>query len=124
MSESFNLSNKNRRPSRGEVWWAKLEPSKIHETVKTRPCLVVSVDQVNSGPANILIIIPIEFEDRGIASHIRVDRREVDIKATGFIQCEDIRMIPMDRVQSCAGMISAGKMSEVEETISLLLGLA
>lgn len=123
MSVKSLYHNNNGRPSRGEVWWVKLDPSKNHQTVKTRPCLVISVDQVNSGAANIVIVIPIEFENQGIASHVRVDPREVDLKATGFIQCEDIRMVPLDRVQSCAGVLPAGKMVEVEENVSLLLGL-
>lgn len=116
-------TGKTGRPSRGEIWWAKLDPSRNHQTVITRPCLVISVDQINSGAANMVIVAPIEFENQGIASHVRVDRREVDIKATGYIHCEDIKKIPLDRIESCAGLLPAEKMAAVEETISLLLGL-
>ncbi|MEX0929528.1 MAG: type II toxin-antitoxin system PemK/MazF family toxin [Balneolales bacterium] len=112
-----------RRPSRGEIWWAQLDPPKNHQTMVTRPCLVISVDQINAGSADILIVVPIEFENLGIVSHIPIDRKDVDIKRSGYIQCENIRLIPLDRVQTFAGLASPAKMDEVEETLSLLLGL-
>ena len=117
------MDNK-KRPSRGEVWWIQLEPAKIHQTVKSRPCLVISVDQINFGPANVIIVVPIEFENLGLASHIHIDPKNVGIKSTGYIHCEDIRLIPMSQVQAYAGFLSEEKLEEVEETLSLMLGLS
>ncbi|MEX0780479.1 MAG: type II toxin-antitoxin system PemK/MazF family toxin [Balneolales bacterium] len=116
-------SRKNARPQRGEIWWVKLDPIRNHQTVINRPCLVISVNQINSGAANIIIGIPIEFENQGIASHIPVNPHNLDIRSTGYIHCEDIRKIPIEWIESCAGVLPADTMTEVEETVSLLLGL-
>ena len=37
----------NRRPQRDEVWLVTLEPTQGAEIQKTRPCLVVSPDEMN-----------------------------------------------------------------------------
>lgn len=42
---------------RGEVWWVRLDPTVGHEIRKTRPCLVVSPDQMNRH--GILVIVPL-----------------------------------------------------------------
>ncbi|MEX0685965.1 MAG: type II toxin-antitoxin system PemK/MazF family toxin [Balneolales bacterium] len=111
------------RPSRGEIWWMQLDPSKMHQTVISRPCLVISVDQINTAAAEVVIVVPIAFENKKLASHVRVDPKDVDIKSTGFIHCEDIRLVPLSRVQAFAGVLPSYKMDEVEETVSMLLGL-
>lgn len=32
---------------RGEIWWVAFDPARGSEIRKTRPCVVVSVDEVN-----------------------------------------------------------------------------
>lgn len=111
------------RPLRGEVWWFDLDPVNLSDVTKKRPCVILSVDQINNSTANIAIVAPIEFENLGIVSHIHVDRRDVDIQKSGYIHCEDLRKISLDRAINSAGRLPSSTMNMVEETISLLLGL-
>jgi mRNA interferase MazF len=46
-------------PARGEVWMVDFDPTKGHEQGGRRPALVVSVDVFNSGPAELVIVLPI-----------------------------------------------------------------
>ncbi len=40
---------------RGEVYWVKLDPTKGSEIRKTRPCLIVSVNDMNKALPRVLI---------------------------------------------------------------------
>jgi len=46
------------QPSRGEVWIVDLDPTKGHEQAGRRPCLVISVDIFNQGPADLVVVLP------------------------------------------------------------------
>lgn len=47
---------------RGEVWWVRLDPTVGHEIRKTRPCLIVSPDEMNR--YGISIIVPLTSSGR------------------------------------------------------------
>lgn len=47
---------------RGEVWWVRLDPTVGHEIRKTRPCLIVSPDQMNRHGTS--IIVPLTSGER------------------------------------------------------------
>ena len=46
-------------PSRGEIWGADLNPVRGHKQAGVRPCLVVSTDAFNHGPAELVMVAPI-----------------------------------------------------------------
>ncbi|MDX2212140.1 MAG: type II toxin-antitoxin system PemK/MazF family toxin [Oculatellaceae cyanobacterium bins.114] len=41
---------------RGQVWLADLNPVKGHEQAGKRPCLIISVDLFNQGPAGLVVV--------------------------------------------------------------------
>lgn len=47
---------------RGEVWWVRLDPTVGHEIQKTRPCLVVSPDQLNRH--GMCVIVPLTSSEK------------------------------------------------------------
>ena len=47
----------NARPARGEVWWIALDPTVGSEVQKTRPCVVISADWLQSLPVRIVVPI-------------------------------------------------------------------
>ena len=47
------------QPNRGDVWIVDLDPTKGHEQAGKRPCLVISVDIFNQGPADLVMVLPI-----------------------------------------------------------------
>ncbi len=42
-------------PKRGEVWWVRLDPTVGHEIRKTRPCLIVSPDELNRHGVSVIV---------------------------------------------------------------------
>ena len=57
-------------PSRGDIWLVNLNPTQGREQAGIRPGLVISVDQFNHGPADLVILLPLTSKGRGIPIHV------------------------------------------------------
>jgi len=110
-------------PSRGEVWQANLSPTKGHETRGTRPCLVISVDPFNHGPAGLVVVLPITTRDKGIPLHVAVVPPEGGLTKRSFVKCEEPRSISKDRLTKRTGVLAAPIMEQVSDRLKILLGL-
>ena len=110
-------------PKRGDVWFANFDPTRGHEQSGNRPCLVVSVDAFNASAADLLIVVPITSQDKGIRSHVRIDPPEGGLKKVSYAKCEDIRSIARERLSKRWGRIHERTMSDVEIRLRILLGL-
>lgn len=110
-------------PSRGEVWLVDLDPTRGHEQAGKRPCLVISVDPFNHGPAGLVVILPMTTKARGIPFHVEVVPPEGGTRARSFIKCEDIRSISTDRLSQRWGIIAAATLAAVDDRLRILLAL-
>src|ERR1700733_13709603 len=86
----------NNKFSRGEVWLFDPDPIKRREQQKRRPCLILSVDIYNNGPADLLIILPLTSKKKSIPSHIEV--KLSGQKDVSYIMCDQIRCIAKERL--------------------------
>ncbi|MGH7572637.1 MAG: type II toxin-antitoxin system PemK/MazF family toxin [Gemmatimonadota bacterium] len=111
------------QPSRGEIWWADLDPARGREQAGDRPCLVVSVDPFNHGPADLVIVVPITSRYRRIPTHVEVDPPEGGLSAKSFIKCENVRSISKNRLRRQAGAVGAITLAAVEGRLRILLDL-
>ena len=109
-------------PSRGEIWMVDLNPVRGHEQAGYRPCLVVSVDMFNHGPAELLVVLPITSREKKIPFHIPIEPEESGLKLRSYIKCEDVRSISKDRLKQ-KGFASPGVMFQVEDRMRILLAL-
>jgi mRNA interferase MazF len=109
--------------SRGEIWSVELDPVRGHEQGKVRPCLVISFDRFNKGPAGLAVILPITSTDRGIPLHVRVIPPEGGLSSESFIMCEMIRSVSTERLTKLWGRVSARVLRDVEDRLRLLLNL-
>jgi mRNA interferase MazF len=110
-------------PSRGEVWFARLDPIVGHEQGGERPCLIVSDDRLNHGRATLVIVVPITRTDRGLPSHVRLEPSEGGVKEVSYAKCEDIRSISKQRLRSKLGKVSVDTIVVVEDRLRILLSL-
>jgi mRNA interferase MazF len=94
--------------ARGEIWLADLNPTRGHEQAGQRPCLVISVDIFNQGPAGLGVVLPLTTKQKGVLWHVPVAPAESGLKLASYIKCEDIRSISLERVSrrmgSCLGL--------------------
>lgn len=110
-------------PARGEVWSVDLGPVRGHEQAGTRPALVVSVDEFNEGPADLVVILPITTKEKGIPFHVRLDPPEGGLKVASFVKCEDIRSVSKERLARRCGAVSSKTIADVEFRLRVLLRL-
>jgi mRNA interferase MazF len=110
-------------PHRGEIWLADLRPTRGREQSGRRPILVLSIDLFNSGPADLIVVLPITSTIRDIPLHVTLERGDGGIKNRSAILCEAIRSIAKERLLTRWGVLSAPAMNEVEDRLRILLGL-
>ncbi len=109
--------------SRGQVWQVDLSPTQGHETRGSRPCLVITVDRFNQGPAGLVVVLPITTKVKGIPFHVTIDPPEGGVSERSFIKCEEPRCISTDRLTRCLGSVTPGTMEQVSDAVRILLGL-
>ncbi|WP_366922161.1 type II toxin-antitoxin system PemK/MazF family toxin [Metallumcola ferriviriculae] len=111
------------KPSQGEIWVADLNPARGHEQAGKRPCLIVSVDLFNHGPAGLAVVMPITTRRKGIPFHVEIGLTESGLREISFIKCEDIRSISTERLTGRLGKVSQHTLELVQERLRILMGL-
>src|SRR5690242_13598372 len=81
---------------RGDIWFFDPDPTRGREQKKARPCLILSVDVYNNGPAELLIVIPMTSQKKSIPCHIEV--KTAGLGRASYIMCDQIRCISKERL--------------------------
>jgi mRNA interferase MazF len=110
-------------PNRGEVWQVDLEPTRGNEQGGRRPALVVSSDNLNHGPAGLVVLLPFTTVEKRIPLHVPVEPPEAGLRRRSFVKIEDIRSVPIARLGRRLGTVSAQTMEAVETRLRVLLDL-
>jgi mRNA interferase MazF len=110
-------------PSRGEIWGADLNPVRGHEQAGVRPCLVVSTDRFNHGPAELVLVAPMTTRESKNPLHVPVTPPESGLRERSFIKCEDLRSISRERLRTHIGSVNASTLDDVEDRLRILLDL-
>lgn len=110
-------------PGCGDIWLLDLNPTKERDQAGKRPGVIISVDQFNHGPADLVIILPVSTKDKGILFHVRIVPPEGGVDSDSFIKCEDIRSISKERLYKKLGKITDKTMASIQNRIKILLGL-
>jgi mRNA interferase MazF len=108
---------------RGEIWLVDLNPTRGHEQSGVRPGLVVSVDEFNNCPAELVVVLPVTTKEKRIPFHVRVAPAESGLREVSFIKCEDVRSVAKERLTKRLGAISRETLDAVEDRLRILMGL-
>jgi len=111
------------KPSRGEVWFLNLDPTRDREQAGSRPALVISVDAFNHGPADLAVVLPITSKAKGIPFHVPLLPPEGGVRQPSFVKCEDVRSVSCSRLLERWGTVAPASMSAVEDRLRILMGL-
>jgi mRNA interferase MazF len=97
-------------PRRGGVYWVNLDPTRGSEIRKTRPCVVVSPDELNAH-LNTVIVAPVTSGGRPYPWRIecRVQNRD------GRVALDQLRTIDRERLVGYLDPLP-------EQTLNLVLG--
>ncbi len=98
--------------NRFDVFLISLEPTQGSEIRKTRPCLVVSPDEMNHHIKTV-IIAPMTTKGRSYPTRVTCSFQGKQ----GQIVCDQIRIVDKSRLVRKLGLISTGVQSTVLEVL-------
>ena len=99
---------------RFEVWWVNLEPTKGSEIPKTRPCVIISPDELSA--LKTVIVAPMTSQGFEFPSRISCEFAEKQ----ALILLNQMRAVDTDRLLEKMGILEASVQKKV---ISCLLEL-
>ena len=98
----------NSPPIRGDVYLIELDPTRGSEIRKTRPCLVVSPDELNQHLRTV-IVAPMTTGGQAYPWRVRCRFRE----RTGFVAIDQLRTVDSTRLVKRLGRVSPGTLTAV-----------
>ena len=101
---------------RGDVFWARLDPTVGSELQKTRPVVVLSINPLNKARKTV-VVVPLS------TSAPAIEFLNVALKGGSVARCEHIRAIDKTRLADRIGSISDNDMAKIEKGISRILGV-
>lgn len=102
------MAVEHRGPTRGDVYLIELDPTRGSEIRKTRPCLVISPDELNRHLRTV-IVAPMTTGGQAYPWRVRCRFRD----RTGFVALDQIRTVDSERFVRRAGRISPGTLTVV-----------
>jgi mRNA interferase MazF len=95
-------------PARGEVYLIDLDPTRGSEIRKTRPCLVVSPDELNQYLQTV-IVAPMTTGGQAYPWRVRCRFRD----RSGFVAIDQLRTVDSERLVKRLGRITPGTLAAV-----------
>lgn len=99
-------------PTRGDVYLIDLDPTRGSEIRKTRPCLVVSPDELNQHLRTV-IVAPMTTGGQAYPWRVRCRFRD----RSGFVAIDQLRTVDSERLVKRLGRISPGTLATVLATL-------
>lgn len=104
-------------PKRGEVWLAALDPTVGSEIQKTRPCLIISPDELNAHLRTV-IVAPMTTGSRPAPFRIGITFKGKD----GLILPDQMRTLDKTRLVKRLGKVDAVTATAVREVLIEMFG--
>ena len=118
------MISKNWRYSRGDIYYANMEPHVGSEQGGERPVVVLQNDKGNKHSSTIIIATLTSRVDRkpSLPTHVLLDQNP-GLKVPSIVQLEQIFTIEKRRVQRFAGQASSEEMEQIETALKISLGM-
>jgi mRNA interferase MazF len=110
-------------PHRGDVWLVALGAGRAGEPGKTRPAVVVSVDDLSTGaPEELVVVVPMSSSLAPSALRIEVEP-DAGVERASRAVCRAVRAVVRARFVRRIGNVTPAEMDQIEGTLTLILGL-
>jgi mRNA interferase MazF len=100
-----------------------LDPVRGHEQAGRRPALIVSSDDFNTSPAELVSVLPVTSRHRKLPSRVRITPPEGGLTVESWVICEQVRTISKKRCSRHLGQVAPATMQAVSDIVRLLLHL-
>jgi len=110
-------------PRRGDVWLVALGAGRAGEPGKTRPAIVVSVDELTTGAAGeLIVVVPLSSSVAPSALRVEIEPA-TGIERASRAVCRAVRAVVRSRLVRRVGSITPANMKQIETALTLILGL-
>lgn len=109
------------KPQQGDVYWTDPDPTRGREQAKSRPFVIVSVDQLNQTSLGLSLGVPLTRTDFGSALHLAIPAAEGGLREDGFAMPEQLRAISHERLSRRLGSLRPKTLDELLKRCRLLL---
>ena len=115
---------KNWKYSRGDIYYANMEPHVGSEQGGERPVVVLQNDTGNKHSPTLIIATLTSKVDKKLSlpTHVLLDQNP-GLKVPSIVQLEQIFTIDKRRVQRFAGQTSSEEMDRIEAALKISLGM-
>ena len=115
---------KNWRYSRGNIYYANMEPNVGSEQGGERPVVVLQNDTGNKHSPTLIIatLTSRVYKKRHLPTHVLLDHNP-GLKVPSIVQLEQIFTIDKRRLQRFVGNASAEEMDQIETALKISLGM-
>jgi len=114
------VNGEAREARQREIWFVDLDPIIGREQAGRRPALVVSVDQIGTGPSGPCIVVPLTTTQRPNPLYIEIAPPEGGIRERCWAMPEMVRSISRRRLVERSGAVRPATLEAVIGRIRLL----
>jgi mRNA interferase MazF len=109
----------------GDVVDLDLGSPKGREAGLRRPVVVVTAQEILDESANVVQVVPLTSTVRGFGSEVELRSDESNgLQSDSAAQCQHIRSVSVDRVESVRGNVGVAALSEIREVLALILDIS
>lgn len=105
---------------KGEVHWVALDPARGSEMAKRRPCVVMSVREVNDHRRTV-VVLPLTTTETPTVFPLLIATPSVG--SSSKVRIEHIRAIDKSRLSGFVTRMGDEDLAEIERALCLVLGL-
>ena len=108
---------------RGEIYSVNWSPGRGSEQEGVRPSLVIQNDVGNQLSTTTIVAAITTRKGRVYPFHVRISASESGLPRDSIVKCEQVQTIDQGRLGGLSGVLSVGRMEQVDRTLRLSLGL-
>jgi mRNA interferase MazF len=105
---------------RGQVHWAQLDPARGSEMAKRRPCVVLSVREINDHRRTV-VVLPLTTTETPAVFPLLIATPSVS--ASSKVRTEHIRAIDKSRLSGYITDMGSDDLAEIERALCKVLGI-
>ncbi len=111
--------------TRGEIWFANLDPTQGSEQAGIRPVLVMQNDAINRFTTTVLTFpLTSNLRRAALPSCVQVAKGEGGLTSDSVILCHQTRVLDKSRLKTKLGSLSEDTLLAVEARLLFTLGIS
>ncbi|MBQ1501011.1 MAG: type II toxin-antitoxin system PemK/MazF family toxin [Firmicutes bacterium] len=111
--------------SRGEIYFAELNPVQGSEQGGVRPVLIIQNDIGNTySPTTIILAITSRLNKARLPTHVTLPAQESGLKKDSVILAEQVRTIDKSRLRQKVATLKEPTMARIENAVAVSIGLS